>query len=358
MKVMVGLSGGVDSAVAAYLMRKSGCDVIAATMSIWDKERPFSALSGGRGCFSLHEEKDIESAREICKILEIPYFVIDCAAAYKRIVLENFKNEYKSGRTPNPCILCNAAIKFRAFPDAAKQAGLDFDKFVTGHYARIVFEKETNLFRLLKGTDLKKDQSYFLYRLNQEQLAHTLLPLGDKTKAQIRQTALDAGLPVGNKPDSQDFYTGDLNDILQFPAKPGHFVTKDGKILGMHSGFWNYTVGQRKGLGISAEKPLYVLGFDKEKNNVIVGFEDQNVCHGLTASMLNWTSGKALTRPVRLTAKIRSAQTPVSATAAVSGPDEIKVDFETPQRGIACGQSVVLYDEQLVIGGGIIRSVF
>lgn len=358
MKILVGLSGGVDSAVAAYLMKKAGHEVIGATMSIWEKGRSFSGLTAGDGCFSPHEEEDINSAREICGILDIPYHVVDCTAVYKQTVLENFKNEYMSGRTPNPCVWCNAKIKFQALPDAAAKSGIVFDKFATGHYARIVFDEKSKSYRLLKGVDPKKDQSYFLYRLGQSQLARIVLPLGDKTKAEIRQIAKEAGLPVGDKPDSQDFYTGDINDILQAEPKLGNFVTKDGKIMGTHKGFWNYTVGQRKGLGISAEKPLYVLGFDKEKNNVIVGFEDQNVCHGLTASTLNWTAGKPLCSPVCLCAKIRSSQpqTPVKVTP--ESEDEIRVDFENNQRGVAPGQSVVLYDDDLVIGGGIIRSVF
>lgn len=358
MKILVGLSGGVDSAVAAYLMKTAGHDVIGATMSIWEKGRSFSGLTAGDGCFSPHEEEDIESAREICGILDIPYHVVDCTAVYKQTVLENFKNEYMSGRTPNPCVWCNAKIKFRALPEAAAKSGIVFDKFATGHYARVVFDEKSGCYQLFKGIDPKKDQSYFLYRLEQEQLARIALPLGDKTKAEIRQIAKKAGLPVGDKPDSQDFYTGDINDILQAEPKPGHFVTKDGKILGTHKGFWNYTVGQRKGLGISAEKPLYVLGFDKEKNNVIVGFEDQNVCHGLTASTLNWTAGNPVNAAVRLSAKIRSSQPATSVEVAPSGEDEIKVDFENNQRGVAPGQSVVLYDDDLVVGGGIIRSVF
>lgn len=355
MKILVGLSGGVDSSVAAYLMKKAGHEVIGATMSIWEKGRSFSHMTGGDGCFSPHEEEDIESARKICEILDIPYRVVDCTAVYKQTVLENFKHEYMAGRTPNPCVWCNAKIKFQALPDAAKQQGIEFDKFATGHYARVVLNEKTGFYNLLKGVDPKKDQSYFLYRLGQEQLARVMLPLGDMTKSEIRQIAREAGLPVSEKPDSQDFYTGDINDILQAEPKKGDFVTRDGKVLGHHNGFWNYTVGQRKGLGISAEKPLYVLGFDKEKNNVIVGFEDQNVCHGLTASSLNWTAGVPVTGSVSLMAKIRSSQQPTPVSVAPSGTDSISVEFENTQRGIAPGQSVVLYDGDLVVGGGLIQ---
>lgn len=359
MKILVGLSGGVDSAVAAYLLKQAGHDVAGATMSIWDKGRAVPALSShGDACFSPHEEKDIAAAEDICRILDIPYHVVDCTEIYKRTVLENFKREYMSGRTPNPCVWCNAKIKFQALPDAAAKQGIDFDKFATGHYARVARDESTGLYSLSRGADPKKDQSYFLYRLGQSQLARILLPLGDKTKSEIREIAKRAGLPVSDKPDSQDFYSGDINDILQTEPKPGNFVTTDGKVLGRHNGFWNYTVGQRKGLGISAEKPLYVLGFDKEKNNVIVGFEDQNVCHGLTAATLSLTAGKPFESFERLTAKIRSSQQPTPVAVSQTGDDEIKVDFELNQRGIAPGQSVVLYAGDLVAGGGIIKSVF
>ena len=358
MKILVGISGGVDSAVVAYLMKKAGHDVIGATMSIWDKTHSFPEKPAGKGCFSAQEEDNVDSAREICRILDIPYHIIDCSSVYKQTVLENFKNEYMAGRTPNPCIWCNAQIKFQALPDTALKNGIVFDKFATGHYARIIFDENLNSYQLLKGIDSRKDQSYFLYRLRQDQLSRTLFPLGDKTKQEIRQIAKKAGLPVGEKPDSQDFYTGDINDILQLEPKPGYFVTKDGKIWGTHRGFWNYTVGQRKGLGISAEKPLYVLGFDKEKNNVIVGFEDQNVCQGLTASMLNWTSGHPISSVADVFAKIRSSQFPIPVKVTSVRSEEIRVEFKTNQRGIACGQSVVLYDKDLVIGGGIICDVF
>ena len=356
MKILVGLSGGVDSAVAAYLMKKAGHDVVGATMSIWDKNnRSFSHLTTADACFSPHEEQDIEAAREICRILDIPYHTVDCTDIYKKTVLANFKEEYMSGRTPNPCVWCNAKIKFKALPDAARQAGIDFDKFTTGHYARILFDAEMNRYQLLRGVDPKKDQSYFLYRLTQEQLAKIVFPLGDKTKAEIRDIARAAGLPVSDKKDSQDFYSGDINDILQAEPKPGLFVLKDGTVMGKHDGFWNYTVGQRKGLGISAPAPLYVIGFDKDKNNVIVGYEDDNVCHFLIAGNLCWVSDEPSNEPFKALAKIRSSQPPTPVLVTPLSADEIKIDFELNQRGVAPGQSVVLYDGDLVIGGGVIK---
>ena len=356
MKILVGLSGGVDSAAAAYLMKKQGHLVIGATMSIWDKNNhAFSGLKTADACFSPHEEQDIESAREICKILDIPYHTVDCTDIYKKTVLANFKEEYMSGRTPNPCVWCNAKIKFQALPDAARQAGIDFDKFATGHYARIRLNSETGRYQLLRGVDPKKDQSYFLYRLSQKQLSSVVFPLGEKTKSEIRDIARSVGLPVSDKQDSQDFYSGDINDILQAEPKPGRFIMKDGTIMGTHNGFWNYTVGQRKGLGISAPAPLYVLGFDKDNNNVIVGFEDENICHFLTAENLCWSSGEAPASPFRALAKIRSSQPPTPVSVTPLSADEIKIDFELNQRGIAAGQSVVLYDGDLVLGGGIIK---
>ena len=355
MKVLIGLSGGVDSAVAAYLMKKAGHEVVGATMSVWDKQLLPSQTNTAEGCFSPHQEKDLQAAMYICKLLDIPHYTLDCSKQYKQTVLQNFKNEYLAGRTPNPCVWCNATIKFKAFPEAAENAGIHFDKFVTGHYARISFHPQKKRFQLLTGIDDKKDQSYFLYRLNQEQLSRILFPLGEKNKSEIRQIAREIHLPVSEKKDSQDFYSGDINDILQAPPSSGFFVTTEGKILGKHKGFWNYTVGQRKGLGISAQRPLYVIGFNKEKNNVIVGFENQNVCHGVTASSY---VGEVLSSAKTLHAKIRSSQQKMPVRVSASGTDTIKVDFDNPHRAVACGQSVVLYDDDIVVGGAIIQSVF
>ena len=356
MKILVGMSGGVDSSVVATMLKKQGHEVIGATMSIWDKNTKFSGNIHADSCFSPHEEQDVETAKQICKKLDIPYYVLDCSVRYKQMVLENFKSEYKSGRTPNPCVVCNSYIKFGALPEEAKAQGIEFDKFATGHYSQIIFNEETSRYEIRRGTDHTKDQSYFLYRLTQEQLSKIMMPLGTFTKKQVRELALEYGLPVSDKPDSQDFYSGDINDILQNEPQPGNFVTQDGRILGQHQGIWNYTVGQRRGMGIAAERPLYVIGFNKEKNEVIVGFEEECERSGLIAEKLCWSALDSLDSPMECEAKIRSSQQPTAVRVTPLENGQIKVDFFARQKAIAPGQSVVLYRNDIVLGGGVIKN--
>lgn len=356
MKVLVGLSGGVDSSVAAAILQQQGHEIIGATMSIWDKKTKFSGDIHADSCFSPHEEQDVEVAKALCDKLGIKHYVLDCSARYKQMVLENFRHEYKIGRTPNPCVMCNSYIKFAALPEEAAAQGIEFDKFATGHYAQILWNVMLQRYEIKRGADAGKDQSYFLYRLSQEQLSRTLMPLGALQKSEVRALAAQYGLAVADKPDSQDFYSGDINDILQNEPQIGNFVTRDGRILGQHQGIWNYTVGQRRGMGISAERPLYVLGINKDRNEVIVGFAEECERSGLIAADLCWSAFDRLDEPLECEAKIRSAQQPtaVKVTPLENG-NKIQVEFYHKQKAIAPGQSVVLYKNEVVLGGGIIE---
>lgn len=356
MKILVGMSGGVDSSTVACMLKEQGHDVIGVTMSIWDKNTNFSGNIHADSCFSPHEKEDVAVAEKICRQLNIPYYVIDCSMRYKQMVLENFKSEYKAGRTPNPCVMCNSYIKFRALPEEAAAQGIEFDKFATGHYAQIKQNTASGRYEIMRGVDKTKDQSYFLYRLNQQQLAQIIMPLGAYTKQQVRQIAADFGLEVSDKPDSQDFYSGDINDILQNEPQIGNFVTTDGRILGHHQGIWNYTVGQRRGMGIAAARPLYVLGFNKEKNEVIVGFEEECERSGLIADNWCWSAIEGMDKPLECEAKIRSSQQPTAVMATPLNNGKIEVKFYNKQKAIAAGQSVVLYQNDVVLGGGIIES--
>lgn len=354
MKILVGLSGGVDSTVAALILKQQGYDVIGATMSIWGKDGMAAKSGHKNACYGPDEIEDIEEARRISEQLGIPYHVCNCVEQYEKIVLENFRSEYIQGRTPNPCVWCNAYVKFGALPQMARLDGIEFDKFATGHYARVV--EEDGKFLLKRGVAPKKDQSYFLYRLKQEQLQNIILPLGGYTKDEIRKIAKDNGLDVAEKPDSQDFYGGDYNELLQLEEKPGNIVNPDGKILGTHKGIWNYTVGQRKGIGISSTEPLYVLELRKESNEVVIGPADKTFKQSLIATNLSWVSGEPLREERKVTAKIRSTQQPVPAIVKPVDDNHIEVIFDDMQKSIAIGQSAVLYDGDTVLGGGVIDS--
>ncbi len=354
MKVLAGLSGGVDSAVAAFLLKQQGFCVIGGTMSIWRNKHIKNIQEHKDACYGPDEEISIKEAEIIAEQIGIPYFVFDCADKYEEIVLKNFKSEYEQGRTPNPCVLCNAYIKFDALPIAAKMQGIEFDKFATGHYARISYEN--GIYLLKRGVDLKKDQSYFLHRLKQEQLGKIIFPLGNYTKEEIRNIALRNGILSADKPDSQDFYGGDYNELLNLTPKEGNIVNTEGKILGRHQGIWNYTVGQRKGLGIASTEALYVLGLNKKTNEVIVGHKDKTFKKELTAVNINWIIPD-LPKEIKAQVKIRSAQQPAGACIIKKDGQSADIIFDEYQKSIAAGQSAVFYDNDIVLGGGIINSI-
>jgi tRNA-specific 2-thiouridylase len=355
-KILVGLSGGVDSAIAAYLLKKQGFQVVGTMMSIWDSSYPASKNKSVDACFG-PEDDDIESVKKIAEFLEIPLHILDCREEYKKIVIENFKNEYKQGRTPNPCVWCNAYIKFGVLPTTAKRHNITFDKFSTGHYANIKFDKSTGMHQLCKAFDETKDQTYFLYRLNQKILSEVIFPLGKLKKEDVRTIAKEVGLPVAQKPDSQDFYCGDYNDILQFPVSSGDIVDKNGKVLGKHNGIWNYTIGKRKGLGLSGgtKEPLYVTNILAKQNVIVVGAKENLYSKSLTVTKIAWGSISIPTQPIQATVKIRQQHKPAKATIIPLDNTSSKVEFEEEQMSITSGQSAVFYKSDVVLGGGIIQ---
>ncbi len=365
MKILVGMSGGVDSSVAAQLLKEQGHEVIGATMAIWGKGGVYKEIQekiknipqkhSGGACFGPDEKEDIESARKICEQIGIKFYVFDCAEQYEQIVLKNFKQEYLSGRTPNPCIWCNSLIKFDVLPHLAKLNGIDFDKFATGHYAKI--QKSNDRYLLKTGIAPNKDQSYFLYRLSQKQLENIVLPLGDYTKEEIRNFAKKYNLSVADKPDSQDFYEGDYNELLDVEDKIGNIVNKSGDILGTHKGFWNYTIGQRKGIGISSTEPLYVVELKKDTNEVVVDTCVNTMKNKLVATKMNWIAFDNPPDKFECKAKFRSSQKMQSVLVNKLENNDVEVEFIDMQKSIAPGQSVVLYDNDVVLGGGIIDKV-
>ncbi|MCI1965572.1 MAG: tRNA 2-thiouridine(34) synthase MnmA [Oscillospiraceae bacterium] len=347
---MLGMSGGVDSSAAALLLQKAGYEVQGVTLRL----KPAKPACGAAGDSQL---SDIEDARRVCQKLGMEHRVLDLTEQFEQAVIAPFAALYEAGRTPNPCVLCNPAIKFGAMLDYAEQ--MNFDYVATGHYARIEQTPQGRF--LLKKSPAAKDQSYVLYSLSQHQLSHTLLPDGIYSKPEIRALAEQAGLPVAHKKDSQEICFVDDNDYGGFlerytgrKARPGNFLDAAGAVIGRHRGVTHYTVGQRKGLGVSFGKPMYVTAIDAEHNTVTLGGEQDRYAAALTAGELNFIPFDTLESKAKVQVKVRYSATPAEAMLVPLPGGRVHVEFEKPQKSVAPGQAAVFYDGDIVLGGGTI----
>lgn len=351
-KVLIAMSGGVDSSVAAFLMKEQGCQCIGATMKLFHNED--IGVKRTKTCCSL---EDVEDARSVAFRLGIPYYVFNFSDDFKGQVIDRFIAAYERGATPNPCIDCNRYLKFERLYERARILGCD--AIVTGHYARI--EQENGRWLLKKSLDESKDQSYVLYSLTQEQLAHTRLPLGAMHKSETRRIAEEQGFYNADKPDSQDIcfvpngdYAGFIARFTGHDCSAGDFVDEEGHVLGRHKGIVHYTVGQRKGLGIAADAPLYVKQIDAASNRVVLSGNESLFSRELTANDFNWIAYDVPPRELRASARVRYHQREQAATVTVLGDGRVHLVFDEPQRAITPGQAVVLYDGDTVLGGGTI----
>lgn len=351
---LIAMSGGVDSSVAAYLTQQQGYSCLGATMKLFG-EVPEAGTPLEHSCCT---SKDIEDARSIAQRLNMPYYVYNFAADFGKQVIDRFVEAYVHGRTPNPCIDCNRYLKFGQLFKKAQELGCDY--VVTGHYAQVAYDEGSSRYQLLKAVDPIKDQSYFLYSLTQEQLAHILFPLGGLSKTQVREIAQEQGFITAEKKDSQDicFVDGSYIDFIEqrtgrkFP--PGKFVTKEGQVLGKHKGIIRYTIGQRKGLGLALPEPMYVQSINPHNNTVVLTNNAGLFTKTITAKNINLIACDAITAPLRLKAKIRYRHQEEWAIVSQPEQDTLIIEFDQPQRAITKGQAVVLYDDNIVVGGGTI----
>jgi len=361
--IAVAMSGGVDSSTVAAMLRAEGYNVVGLTMQLWNQRR----LAGREGmpeqvqgrCCSI---EDVYDARRVAEDLGIPYYVVNHQERFEKDVVRPFVDEYLSGRTPIPCSLCNNHLKFDQLLITARQIGAEL--LATGHYARVEYEEHQGRWLLLRARDAAKDQTYFLFGLTQEQLSRTRFPLGEMSKPQVRELAREHGLALAEKPDSQeicfipggdykrfiDAYLDEQGEAL--PDTSGELVTTTGDVIGHHAGIHNFTVGQRKGLGVATGTPLYVIELRGDKHQVVVGTNDELSSRTMLVRKLNWIAVDDLHSPMRVKAKIRHRHEPADAIIEKTGRDEVLATFDNPQRAITPGQAAVFYDGDIVVGGG------
>jgi len=363
-RVAIAMSGGVDSSVAAAILKEAGCDLVGFSMQLWDQRRGGIGANSARsgGCCSL---EDFHDAREVAARLGIPYYVLNFEEEFERTVVQDFVENYRRGLTPSPCVLCNSHMKFDQLVGMAEE--IEASRVATGHYARVTYDQEIGRYLLWQALDKNKDQSYFLFELSQSQLSKAIFPLGDLDKGHVRQIARRYGLPVADKPESQEicfipdgdyaafverYYNemADSGETSHFPV--GKILNDKGEIVGTHPGIHHYTVGQRRGLGIAHDVPLYVLELRPEENEVVVGERSRLQKKRCLIVRPNWISIPELVEPIRVYAKIRSRHNQAPATIVPAENGSVEVVFDSPQSAITPGQACVFYQSEMVVGGG------
>jgi len=356
-RILVAMSGGVDSSLTAALLTRAGYQCVGVNMRTHQAVPPSARAPGRQTCCSPEDARDARAAADVAGL---PFYVLDLEKEFEQAVIAPFVRDYVSGRTPNPCVLCNNSLKLGVLLHKAQAWGCDY--VATGHYVRVAENTATGRMELRRAADRARDQSYYLFGLRQDQLRRLVCPLGNFTKPQVRALARELGLAVHDKPDSQEIcfipdnnYAAFVSNRLSRPAARGKFVDIHGNVLGEHKGLIHYTVGQRKGLGLSLGKPVYVIRIDAENNTVVLGEEKDVYSASLTAYDLNWIAIDFLDKPLRVKAKIRYSANEAEAVIAPIEGGRVRVDFDKPQRAVTPGQSVVFYDGDIVVGGGIIE---